>query len=96
MLTICPMGQSPQQGEYCIFTSNTGVELAVECGWQPDGGTICVVSQQTATALRNRGYTVDVVPSTFTGLVEELSDTIKGATVEIARSAHGSDVLIRG
>lgn len=98
MLTICPTGQSPQQAEYCIFTSKTGVELAVECGWQPDGGTVCAVGRQTAAALRNRGYTVDVVPTTFTstGLVEELSDAVEGATVEIARSAHGSEVLIRG
>lgn len=98
MLTISPTGQRPQQAEYCIFTSKTGVELAVEYGWQPNGGTVCAVGQQTATALRDRGNTVDVVPSTFTstGLVEALSDVIKGATVEVARSAHGSDVLIQG
>ncbi|WP_277543575.1 uroporphyrinogen-III synthase [Haloarcula laminariae] len=98
MLTICSTGHRPRQADYCIFTSKTGVELAVEHGWQPDGGAVCAVGRQTATALRNRGYTVDVLPSTFTstGLVEELSDAVEGATVEIARSAHGSDVLIRG
>ncbi|WP_254544843.1 uroporphyrinogen-III synthase [Halomarina pelagica] len=98
MLTICPTGMQPREAEYCIFTSTTGVELAVERGWEPDGETVCAIGRQTATALRNREYSVDVVPSTFTsaGLVEELADEVEGKTVEIARSAHGSDVLVRG
>ncbi|WP_248910277.1 uroporphyrinogen-III synthase [Halocatena marina] len=98
MLTICPTGQQPREAEYCIFTSATGVELAVEHGWVPDGGTVCAVGRQTATALRNWGYSVDVIPSTFTsaGLVEELADKVEERTVEIARSAHGSDVLTQG
>lgn len=98
MLTICPTGQRPCQAEYCIFTSKAGVELVAEHGWHPDTETVCAVGHQTATALRNRGYSVDVVPSSFTsaGLVEELADEIEGQTVEIARSAHGSNVLIDG
>jgi uroporphyrinogen-III synthase len=98
MLTICPTGKQPRQAEYCIFTSTTGVELAVGCGWEPAEETVCAVGRQTATALRNQGYSVDVVPSTFTsgGLVEELADEVEGKTVEIARSAHGSNVLVRG
>lgn len=98
MLTICPTGEQPHDAEYCIFTSTTGVDLAVEHGWEPDGTTVCAVGHQTATALRDHGYSVDVVPSTFSskGLVEELANEVNGKTVEIARSAHGSDSLIQG
>ncbi|MFC4990440.1 uroporphyrinogen-III synthase [Saliphagus infecundisoli] len=98
MLTICPTGQTPQQAEYCIFTSKTGVNLAVQQGWDPDEETVCAVGRQTSAALRRQGYPVDIIPSTFTsrGLVEELSAKIDGRTVEIARSAHGSEVLIQG
>ena len=98
MLTLCPTGQSPQQADYCIFTSTTGVELAVEHGWYPDEETVCAVGNQTASALRDSGFSVDIVPSTFTstGLVRELSGEIEGDTIEIARSAHGSDVLVKG
>ncbi|ADJ17109.1 uroporphyrinogen-III synthase [Halalkalicoccus jeotgali B3] len=41
---------------------------------------------------------MDIVPSTFTsaGLVEALADKISGSTVEIARSANGSNVLPQG
>lgn len=98
MLAICPTGQKPQQADYCIFTSKTGVELAADQGWQPCGATICAVGRQTATALQKYNYTVGILPSTFTsqGLVNELSGEVAGRTVEIARSAHGSDVLPRG
>ncbi|MGZ0747219.1 uroporphyrinogen-III synthase [Haloparvum sp. AD34] len=98
MLTICPTGQSPQPAEYCIFTSPTGVEHAVEQGWNPDGETVCAIGRQTAAAVRNYGYSVDVLPSTFTsaGLVEELSNEVGGQFVEIARSAHGSGELVQG
>jgi uroporphyrinogen-III synthase len=98
MLTIRPTGQSPRQADVLIFTSKTGVELAAEQGWQPKGATVCAIGRQTATAVRDRGYSVDVLPATSTsaGLVEELSDDVDGQTVEIARSAYGSDVLIHG
>ncbi len=38
------------------------------------------------------------MPASFTstGLVEELAAEVDGSTVEIARSAHGSEVLIQG
>jgi len=98
MLTIEPTGQVPQHADYCVFTSETGVDLAATNGWEQRETAVCAVGDQTAAALRNRGYSVDVVPSTFTsnGLVDELSDAIEGQTVEIARSAHGSDVLVEG
>lgn len=96
MLTVRPTGQTPNQAAYYIFTSKTGVDIAVEQGWQPGEATVCAVGQTTAAALRKRNYSVDVVPSTATsrGLVEALADEVAGQTVEIARSAHGSEVLI--
>jgi len=98
MLTIEPTGQVPQHADYCVFTSETGVDLAATVGWEQRETTVCAVGDQTATALRNRGYSVDVIPSTFTsaGLVDELAADIDGQTVELARSAHGSDVLVEG
>jgi uroporphyrinogen-III synthase len=98
MLTIRPTGETPVTADYCIFTSRTGVQIAAEQDWQPTSSTVCAVGQQTASALRDYGVPVDIVPSTFTsvGLVEELAAEVDESTVEIARSAHGSDVLIRG
>lgn len=98
MLTIEPTGQSPRHAGYCIFTSKTGVDLAAADGWEQRETIVCAVGDQTATALRNHGYSVGVVPSSFssTGLVDELSADIDGKTVELARSAHGSNVLIEG
>ncbi|MHC3381857.1 uroporphyrinogen-III synthase [Haloarcula sp. H-GB5] len=98
MLAITPTGQVPQHADYCIFTSETGVDLAATAGWKQRGTTVCAVGDQTATALCNRGYSVDIVPSTFTstGLVDELSTDVENQTVELARSAHGSEVLVEG
>ncbi|ELY99987.1 MULTISPECIES: uroporphyrinogen-III synthase [Natrialbaceae] len=98
MLTVDPTGQSPQHADYCVFTSETGVDLTATAGWEQRDTTVCAVGDQTATALRNHEYSVDVVPSTFTsaGLVNELSAGVDGQTVELARSAHGSDVLVEG
>lgn len=96
MLTVSPTGQTPGQAAYCIFTSKTGVEIAAKQGWKPGEATVCAVGQTTATALREWNYSVDVVPSTATsrGLAETLADEVAGQSVEIARSAHGSEVLI--
>lgn len=98
MLAIRPTGEAPERADYCIFTSETGVEIAAEHDWSPGPATVCAVGQQTAAALRTYGYPVDVVPSTYTSaaLVEELSADVRSKTVELARSAHGSDVLVRG
>lgn len=98
MLTVRPTGATPVTADYCIFTSRTGVQIAAEQDWQPSSSTVCAVGQQTASALRDYGISVDIVPSTFTsaGLVEELTAEVDGSTVEIARSTHGSDVLIQG
>ncbi|AGB31692.1 uroporphyrinogen-III synthase [Natrinema pellirubrum DSM 15624] len=98
MLTIEPTGQVPQHADYCVFTSETGVNLVATAGWKQRETTVCAVGDQTETALRNRGYSVDVVPPTFTstGLVDELAAEVEGQTVELARSVHGSDVLVEG
>lgn len=66
MLTIRPTGETPEQADYCIFTSVTGVEIAAEHDWDPDPATVCAVGQQTAEALRTHGYPANVVPSSFT------------------------------
>ncbi|MFD1514541.1 uroporphyrinogen-III synthase [Halomarina rubra] len=98
MLTVQPTGERPGHAEFCIFTSPTGVEIAAETGWTPKDATVCAVGQSTASVLREHEYQVDVVPSTFTstGLVESLAPAVMGKSVELARSAHGSNVLIDG
>ncbi|SFL32698.1 uroporphyrinogen-III synthase [Halogranum rubrum] len=98
MLTIQPTGATPSVGDYYVFTSRTGVHIAAEQNWLPGNSTVCAVGERTASALQACGVSVDIVPSTFTsaGLVEELAGEVDGSTVEIARSAHGSDVLIQG
>jgi len=98
MLTIDSTGQVPKHADYCIFTSETGVDISATAGWEQRETTVCAVGDQTATALRSRGYSVAVVPSTFTsaGVVDELSTDVDRQTVELARSAHGSDELVEG
>ncbi len=99
MLAVDPTDASPRtDAEYVIFTSKTGVELAATAGWEPGETTICSIGPRTADILRDHGYTVDIVPEAYTssGLVEALADRIDGARVEVARSDHGSDVLLEG
>jgi uroporphyrinogen-III synthase len=99
MLSVEPTGETPAAGDYVVFTSKTGVELVAEAGWEPDEGTtVCAIGDSTADALRRAGYPVDVVPETFSsaGLVERLAGEVSGARVEVARSDHGSAVLLDG
>ena len=99
MLAIEPTGSLPRSNaDFVVFTSKTGVELVAEAGWNPGDATLCVIGPKTADAARAVGWTVDVVPETFTsaGLVEVLAEQIQGAHVEVARSDHGSDVLLSG
>ncbi|RDZ61325.1 uroporphyrinogen-III synthase, partial [Haloferax sp. Atlit-12N] len=83
MLTVTSTGQVPRHADYCVFTSQTGVNLAAAAGWEQRETAVCAVGRQTATALRKQGYSVDVVPatSTSTGLVDELSADVEGRTV---------------
>ncbi|MFC5368321.1 uroporphyrinogen-III synthase [Salinirubrum litoreum] len=99
MLAVDPTGATPEAGDYVIFTSKTGVELVADAGWNPaEDTTVCAIGDSTADALRRAGYPVDVVPETFSsaGLVERLADEVSGARVEVARSDHGSAVLLDG
>jgi uroporphyrinogen-III synthase len=98
MLEVRPTGDAPGDGDYVILTSKTGVELAAEAGWDPGAATVCAIGESTADALRDAGYEVDLVPEEYTssGLVEALADEVEGERVEVARSDHGSPVLIEG
>ena len=66
--------------------------------WEPGEATVVAIGASTADALREHGYPVDVVPAEYSsaGLVDALADDVAGATVELARSDHGSNVLIEG
>lgn len=97
MLAVEPTGAQPREdAEYTILTSKTGVELLPE-DWTP-GGTLCAIGESTAAVLREAGYTVDIVPEEYTsgGLVDALAEHVDGARIEVARSDHGSAVLLDG
>ena len=99
MLSVEPTGARPRaDAAFAVLTSKTGVELAAEAGWDPGGATVCAIGPRTAGALEDAGYAVDVVPGEYTsgGLVEALAGAVDGRRVEVARSDHGSPVLIDG
>ncbi len=99
MLAVEPTGASPREdADYAILTSKTGAELAAAAGWEPGSATVCAIGASTADALREVGYAVDVVPAEFSsqGLVDRLDGEVGGARVEVARSDHGSAVLLDG
>jgi len=98
MLAVEPTGATPADGAYVVFTSKTGVELAAEASWTPGDAVLCAIGESTAAAAQEAGWTVDRLPEEFssTGLVETLKDEVTGERVEVARSDHGSDVLLDG
>ncbi|MCU4925888.1 uroporphyrinogen-III synthase [Halobacteria archaeon AArc-dxtr1] len=110
MLAVDPTGDSPRSdADYAVLTSKTGVELAAEAGWDPEGATVCAIGPKTADALRGAGYEVDFIPETYTssglvaGIEADGAETaggheidVDGTRVEVARSDHGSDVLTDG
>jgi uroporphyrinogen-III synthase len=98
MLAVEPTGATPPDADLVVFTSKTGAELVAEAGWEPRGATVCAIGPRTADALRAVGYAVDVVPEEYTsaGLVAALADRVAGERVAVARSDHGSDVLLDG
>lgn len=98
MLAVDPTGAGPREdAEFTVLTSKTGVERAHAQGWTPSG-TVCAIGASTARSLREHGYAVDVVPEVYSsaGMVESLAGRVAGARVEVARSDHGSDVLLDG
>jgi len=98
MLAVEPTGDAPASGsDYAVFTSKTGVELAAESGWSPDDATtLAAIGPATAAVAREAGWTVDVVPDDYSsaGLVAALRGEVDGASVEVARSDHGTAVLL--
>ncbi|WP_254762356.1 uroporphyrinogen-III synthase [Natrinema marinum] len=99
MLAVEPTDATPRtDADYVLFTSKTGAELVSEAGWEPGDETVCAIGPATADALRAEGYAVDLVPEEFTssGLVAALESRVDGARVEVARSDHGSAVLLEG
>ena len=103
MLAVEPTGATPEAAAYVVFTSKTGAELVADAGWTSGDATVVAIGPKTADALRAAGYTVDLVPDEFssTGLVELLagrvaSDDAGDTSVEVARSDHGSPVLLDG
>ena len=98
MLAVEPTGATPASAPYVVLTSKTGVELAAEAGWAPGDATLVAIGPATADAARAAGWTVDLVPEEYTsaGLVAALEGRVDGERVEVARSDHGSDVLLDG
>jgi len=99
MLAVEPTDAVPRtDADYVVLTSKTGAELVAEAGWDAGSATVCAIGDPTAAALAGEGYHVDVVPAEFSsaGLVSELADAVDGARVEVARSDHGSAVLLEG
>ena len=98
MLAVEPTGATPADAPAVVFTSRTGVELAADAGWEPEDATLAAIGPATAAAAREAGWTVDVVPSEYSsaGLVAALRDRVDGEAVTVARSDHGSDVLLDG
>ena len=98
MLAIEPTGATPGAADWTVLTSKTGVELAAASDWSPAGRLACI-GPATADAAREVGWTVDLVPEEYSsaGLVDALAGTVEpDATVEVARSDHGSAVLLDG
>ena len=98
MLAVEPTGNLPRtDAAVVVFTSKTGAEL-IAGEWTAGDATVCAIGEPTADALRANGIEVDVVPETYssTGLVETLGERVDGSRVEVARSDHGSDVLLDG
>lgn len=99
MLAIEPTGAVPQSdADYVVFTSKTGIELAAETGWQPGDTTLVSIGSGTTAAATDAGWTVDREPETYSsaGLVELLADKVADSHVNVARSDHGSQVLLDG
>ncbi|MBB6647308.1 uroporphyrinogen-III synthase [Halobellus ruber] len=101
MLAVEPTGAVPGDDvrpDVAVLTSKTGVELLAEAGWSPGEATLACIGPKTAAAARDAGWTVDLVPEEYSssGLVAALDGDVDGKRVAVARSDHGSQVLIEG
>ena len=97
MLAVEPTGATPAEAPHVVFTSKTGAEIVDRQGWTP-AGAVHAIGPKTAQALRDRGYDVAVVPEEYSsaGLVRALRGRVAGDRVAVARSDHGSPVLLDG
>lgn len=98
MLAVEPTGGTARSdAKYTILTSKSGAEIVGGTDFEP-GGELVAIGTPTAEAIEDAGYAVDRLPDEFSssGLVEELANEVDGACVEVARSDHGSDVLLDG
>lgn len=98
LLGIEPTGATPRtDADFIVLTSKTGADL-LPAGWDPGDATLCAIGERTAGALAAAGCPADLVPETYSsrGLLDALSDRVDGACVEVARSNHGSAVLLDG
>ena len=99
MLAIEPTGATPRSdADYAVFTSKTGIELAAEAGWEPGDATLVSIGSGTTAAATAVGWIVDREPETYSsaGLVELLAEEVADSHVNVARSDHGSQVLLDG
>jgi uroporphyrinogen-III synthase len=99
MLEIRATGAVPRSdAAITVFTSKTGVERAAAEGWTPGDTRVAAIGPTTAEAAEAKGFAVDVIPEEYTsaGLVAALADSVDGERVEVARSDHGSQVLLDG
>lgn len=99
MLAIESTGAAPRSdADLTIFTSTTGARLAGEAGWDPSDTHVVAIGPSTADALREEGFEVTRIPDAYSsmGLVESLADEAAGCRIEVARSDHGSAVLLKG
>jgi uroporphyrinogen-III synthase len=98
MLAVEPTGNRPDDAAYVVLTSKTGAELLAEAGWSPGEATLVCIGPATADAARAAGWSVDRVPDEYSsaGLVDLLREAVAGERVAVARSDHGSDVLLDG
>ncbi|WP_144904667.1 uroporphyrinogen-III synthase [Halobellus captivus] len=105
MLAVDPTGEIPGEKstshsdpDLVVLTSKTGVELLEAAAWTPGDAQLAAIGPRTAAAARDAGWDVDIVPEeyTSTGLVATLEADVDGLRVEVARSDHGSDVLVDG
>ncbi len=98
MLAVEPTGAAPRSdADVVVLTSRTGADLLPD-GWAAGDATLCAIGEHTAEALEAAGCPPDLVPETYSsrGLLEALADRVDGTRVEVARSDHGSAVLLDG
>jgi len=99
MLAVEPTNVTPREdADYAILTSPTAADLVADAGWDAGAAIVCAIGESTAEALREAGYDVDLIPEEYSssGLVSALDGEVDGARVEVARSDHGSALLLDG